>query len=343
MLYIFFILLVFLSLVGYKIQSRFLPTYDFNLQETLPLRGFLAICVMLTHLCPYLVDEAPLLNDFGLWGPPSVGTFFLLAGYGLAFSYKKKGRDYLHGFFKKRLLRLLWPLLIMTLIYQGYKAYNGCFNLKEMFISPSPMSWFIYALVVWYVGYYVAFKLGGARNIQIILVWIFTLIYLVATIYLKLAYYYISILPMPLALTYVFYEEKVKAFISRHDKMVWSIVMLMTLVVMGYAVAGQYGKRLLPGWGLPVYTFVPCVIVYITYYLGGWKNKVTNFLGNISYEFYIVHGFIVMQLGHVHMFGQTGYTNAFWAIFVVCGLTVVFAWMLSQLCNIFNSCFFVKS
>lgn len=164
MLYIFIILLILLFLVGCKIQTHFQPAYDFSLQETLPLRGFLAICVMLTHLCPYLVDEAPLLNDFGLWGPPSVGTFFLLAGYGLAFSYKKKGRDYFHGFFKKRLMRLLWPLLIMTLVYQGYEAYHGCFSLKDMLISPSPMSWFIYALVIWYVGYYIAFKVGGGKK-----------------------------------------------------------------------------------------------------------------------------------------------------------------------------------
>lgn len=183
-------------------------------------------------------------------------------------------------------------------------------------------------------------KLGGARNIQITLVWIFTIVYLIVTIYLKLACYYVSILPLPMALTYVFYEEKVKAFISRHDKVVWFAVMLMALVIMGYAVAGQYGMRL-PGWGLPVYTFVPCVIVYITYYLGGWKNKVTNFLGRISYEFYIVHGFIVMQMGRVHVFGLTGYAYAMLVIFIVLGLTVTFAWLLSQICDIFNSKLFV--
>ena len=336
MFYILLILLLLLLLVGLKIHTCGSPSHDFNLQETLPLRGFLAICVMLTHLCPYLADEAPLLNDFGLWGPPSVGAFFLLAGYGLAFSYRKKGDAYLHGFFKKRLLRLLWPLLIMTLVYQGYKAYYGCFSLTEMLVCPSPMSWFIYALVIWYVGYYVAFRLWGARNVQIALVWIFTLLYLLFTISLNMGYYYISILPMPMALTYVFYEEKVKAFISRHDKWVWAVVLLTTIIVMDYAVAGQYGMKL-PGWGLPVYTFVPCVIVYITYYLGGWKNKVTNFLGHISYEFYIVHGFIVMQLGHCHLFGLTGYANAMLIILLVLGLTTLSAWVLSNLCVKINN------
>lgn len=335
MLYIFIILLILLFLVGCKIQAHFQPAYDFNLQETLPLRAFLAICVMLTHLCPYLVAEVPLLNDFGLWGPPSVGAFFLLAGYGLAFSYKKKGTSYLNGFFKKRLLRLLWPLLVMTVMYQSYLAYSGGFSLKEMLASPSPMSWFIYALVVWYAGYYVAFKVGGARNVQITLVWVFTVAYLVFTIWQHLGYYYISILPMPLAMTYVFYEDRARAFVARHAWRVWLAIVAIVVAVMGYAVAGQYGMRL-PGWGLPVYTVVPCTMVYIVYYLGGWKNCLTNFLGRISYEFYIVHGFIVMQLGPCRLFELTGYANALIIILLVFGLTIFSAWMMSVLCSVIN-------
>lgn len=335
MLYIFIILLVLLVLVAHKIRMGGSPSHDFNLQETLPLRGFLAICVMLTHLCPYLVDEAPLLDNFGLWGPPSVATFFLLAGYGLAFSYRKKGDAYLHGFFKKRLLRLLWPLLIMTIIYQGYKVYQSDFDLKEMLANPSPMSWFIYALVIWYVGYYVAFKIGGARKNRLVLIWLFTILYLVVTIKLNLAYYYASILPLPLALTYVFYEDKVKDYLIGHNEKVWYAAMVITLIVMGYSVAGQYGVKL-PGWGLPINTLLPVMMIYVTYYLGGWKSAFTNFLGHISYEFYIVHGFIVMQLGRCHLFGLTGYINAFLVIALTFGLTVFFAWLLSCLCAKIN-------
>ena len=75
--------------------------YEFNLQETLPLRGFLAVSVMLTHLCPHLVEDAPLLKDFGLWGPPSVASFFLLTGYGLSISYYKKEMRTYTAFLKK--------------------------------------------------------------------------------------------------------------------------------------------------------------------------------------------------------------------------------------------------
>lgn len=333
MLYILIVLLIALLFVYKRItNNKDLLLKDFNLRETLALRGLLAICVMLTHLCPYLIKDAPLLKDFCLWGPPSVATFFLLAGYGLAFSYKKKGKMYLRFFFKKRLSKLLWPLFFMTIIYQGYKAYKGYFNWQEMLWEPSPMSWFIYALIIWYLGYYFSFKVSKIRKVQLELIWGFTFIYLAITIYLKQYYFYISILSLPIAITYVFYEDKIKSIISIHAKIVWCTITTIVLAIMGYAVVGQYYIKL-PGWSIPVNIIVPWAIVYITYYMGGWKNKFTNFIGEISYEFYIVHGFIIILLGDCNLLRMTGYINAISIIILVFGLTVITAYIISNLCS----------
>lgn len=110
--------------------------------------------------------------------------------------------------------------------------------------------------------------------------------------------------------------------------------MAIVLVVMGYAVAGQYGMNL-PGWAPPVNILVPWVIVYITYYLGGLKNKAVLFLGGLSYEFYIVHGFIVMQLGNVRITNMVG-VNTCLLIICVLLLTIVSALILSKLCSRIN-------
>lgn len=332
MLYILLILLISMMFINRHIINKNTSLKEFNISETTPLRGLLSVCVMLTHICPYFINEAPLLKDFCLWGPPSVGTFFLLTGYGLGYSYKIKGERYLNGFFKKRLLKLLWPLIFMTIVFQSYKIYHNSFDFVELINSPSPMSWFIYALVIWYIGYYFSFKVSKKHKIQLGLIWCFTIVYLLVTVYLKLYYFYISILPLPIAITYAFYEDKIKTIITNHTKVVWWIVLIITIIVMGYAIAGQYNAKL-AGWGMPVYTLVPCVIVYITYYLGGLKNNFTNFLGKISYEFYIVHGFIVILLGNYSFFGMTGYVNAIAVITLVFGLTVLTAWLLFKLCN----------
>lgn len=337
MLYILLVLTTLLLLVGKEVWWHGdCCLKDFNIAETLPLRGFLAICVMLTHLCPHLVGEAPLLNDFGLWGPPSVASFFLLTGYGLSVSYMKKGEGYLRGFFKKRLLRLLWPLLLMTIVFQSYKLANGSFDFTNLLREPSPMTWFIYALVIWYVGFYVAFKLGKSRGQRILFIWLFAVLYITLTVLFRMPYYYISIIPLPMAISYVYYEDKVKAWINRHSRCVWTCALCAVLLVMGYSVAGQYCSKLL-GWGLPVNILAPWVLVYVTYYLGSWKNRITNFFGKISYEFYIVHGFVVMQLGDLHLFGLAGYSNAFCVIAFVLIVTVFFAWLINRACTSINA------
>lgn len=337
MLYILIILLAFMLYVGGTLNHSE-KLYEFNLQETLPLRGFLAVSVMLTHLCPHLVEDAPLLKDFGLWGPPSVASFFLLTGYGLSISYYKKGNAYLHGFFKKRLCRLIWPLLIMTIVYQTYKYYVGNFEFYSMLLEPSPMTWFIYALVIWYVGFYLSFILGKSRSQKLLLIWLFSIVYIAITVYYRMAYYYISILPLPMAICYVYYEKHIKRLILKYQWTIWFVILFAILIIMGYCIAGQYSINL-PGWGLPVNILVPWVLVYVTYYLGGWKNSITQFFGKISYEFYIVHGFVVMQLGDLQIGSLTSYGNALLVIVIVLFITSILAWLLNRICSRINAIF----
>lgn len=310
--------------------------YSFNLHETMPLRAILAISVMLCHLCPHLDEESPLLAEFCLWGPPSVGTFFLLTGYGLSYSYQNKGEDYLNGFFKKRIMRLLWPLLIMTIIYQCYRAYNGVFDVMLMLKEPSPMSWFIYAVMIWYVIFYVSFKFRWFRkNSSIISIWLLTVVYMTITVYFKFSYYWISILPLPIAISYVPYETWIKHYIQKNKYHVLGSVFCFVMVVMIYAVIGSMTHGI-PLWGPPVYTVVPCTLLLLTYFIGGWKCRFLVFLGKISYEFYIVHGFVVILLSDVHWFGLNGYVNAFMTIAIVLTIATACACVMNRICGKLN-------
>lgn len=331
MLYIIIIFTFIFGICFIKINSKKKwQIHDFNLVETLPLRGILAVCVLLCHLCPYLKKENPLLTDFCIWGPPSVATFFLLAGYGLAYSIKVKGKYYLNGFFHKRLLRLLKPLLIMTFIFQFYKYYYGEFSWIELLKEPSPMSWFIYALLIWYIGYYISFYWAKNRKRAILNIWLFTAVYMIVTIYSDLSYYYLSILPLPLAITYVGFEDKAKIYLKKHSNKVLLISMLFSEIILVYAVLGQYGMpfRL---WGPPVYVIIPLIIVLFTYILGGLKNKLTNFLGSISYEFYIVHGFIVMQMGPLGNLNM-GSLGTLFNILICIILSALMGYLMKRLC-----------
>lgn len=334
MVYITIIFLFLFAICFIKVNSaEELKIHNFDFAETLPLRGILAVCVLLCHLCPYIDGQAPLLADFSLWGPPSVATFFLLTGYGLAYSVKTKGPQYLNGFFYKRIMRLLSPLLIMTAIYQIYKYYSGTFSVVEMLKEPSPNSWFIYALMVWYIGFYACFRWAESTKGAVIRIWLFTVLYIAITVYFKMGYYYMSILPLPIAVTYVGYEEMAKKYLKTHVNKVLLVFTLVFVTVMSYSIIGACNILEVPMWGPPVYIVVPLCIVLITYILGGWKNKVTNFLGKISYEFYIVHGFIVKLLGGVCILDFCEYGNAFIIMMIVMMTTIVFAYGINKICS----------
>ena len=340
MLYITIIFALLFLIAAYKIAVSHdgVRLYDFDLRETLPLRGILAVCVFLTHLCPHLDEASPWLEDFGMWGPPSVACFFLLAGYGLAYSVKIKGPAYLDGFFRKRLSKLVWPFLIMAIIYQTWRIYNGIFDWKQLLVEPSPLSWFIYALFIWYVGFYICFK--GVKDYRsgILRIWLFTAIYMFWTVSQEMGYYWISILPMPMAITYVFYEEKTKKFIQQHPYLSLSVVGGMFVMMMGYTLYGIYVHHL-PGWGPLVYTTLPIWVVLLIYMLGGARNIVINFLGRISYEIYIVHGFIVMLLADIILIDNQN-VNSVFVILLLFGVTVIGAWGLNGICKILHEYLF---
>lgn len=113
-----------------RLSNTSIVNTPFDLPHTLPLRGILAILVILCHTIYYYQSYCNFVaTDLGLIGAPSVSCFFFLSGYGLMTSMKYKGKNYLQCFFKKRLSKLLIPLLIITNIYWIGLAIIGHFSI----------------------------------------------------------------------------------------------------------------------------------------------------------------------------------------------------------------------
>lgn len=83
-----------------------------------------------------------------------------------------------------------------------------------------------------------------------------------------------------------------------------------------------------------VYNISICnMIPYL--YIVGEKNVVSNFLGRISYEFYIVHGFIVMLLADIILV-ENPHVNSIVVILLLLGLTIICALGMNGLCKIIH-------
>lgn len=91
--------------------------YSFGVQESCALKGILALGVVLSHLQIYCFKphDYPIVNQFAILA--QVGVFFFISGYGLVAGYTRKGDEYLHGFLRHRVTKIITPLLIATVAY----------------------------------------------------------------------------------------------------------------------------------------------------------------------------------------------------------------------------------
>ena len=95
----------------------------FTMEATLPLRGVLAMGIVIHHISLRIVDATPddmwIFSQFQFWGAPIVAVFFFLSGYGLMVSLITKGQEYLDGFLKKRLLKIVLPLVLCSIVFEA--------------------------------------------------------------------------------------------------------------------------------------------------------------------------------------------------------------------------------
>lgn len=136
----------------------------FDISHTLPLRGILAILVVLCHLDTVVSAQTKILMPFHM-ATPAVAVFFFMSGYGLMLSFTKKGCSYLQNFILKASIKLLMPLLATTCLYQGLLFILGDFSFEKILIdlasgieTPLIHSWYVYALFLFYLLYYIVFK-----------------------------------------------------------------------------------------------------------------------------------------------------------------------------------------
>lgn len=135
---------------------------EFNRNATSKLQVILAFLIVLAHLSQSL--HVSYLRPFTSCGGFSVGLFFFISGYGLMQSLLSK-ENYLHGFLKKRYLKVLLPFFLATILYLGILFINGA-NIRGVSVRDMawnlfvlPYSWFVKQIIFLYFIFWVVFKL----------------------------------------------------------------------------------------------------------------------------------------------------------------------------------------
>lgn len=294
------------------------PTlHPYNHQATLPLRGMLAMMIVLHHFVTLYGDRLYWLGDCADWGAPICAVFFFLSGYGLQVSYRNKGIAYLDGFLYKHLVKLFLPILIVGVIH--------------ILAGKDPMQphlWFVWVLILYYVIYYLSYRYIRKDTYKLIAVWMTIPCYICLIMYLGWdKRWWISTPAFAIGLTYPLAERKVMAWLSGNVLHYMTAVMI-SIIILGYTCISTR-IHLLPLSGAIACCTLPLMTALATYRCPLPDCKVSDFLGTISLEIYLVH------VGIMLYFGDTVEDNAVF-VTLTFGLSVLSAWFVNGICRKIN-------
>lgn len=295
----------------------------FGKEKVFPLKGILAVLIVLHHLT-YEINST-LLQYFHSWGAPVVSVFFFISGYGLMASYKNKGRQYLTGFIKHRMFdAVILPFLLALLLYRCMatelpNVADAISLLVTKGTTTLPNSWFVFAILIFYLLFYLSCKIREGKTILSPLI----LSGITYSIIIRwLGYdrcWYISALAFPAGCFFAYHWQ---AFLNLSFRWrIWVIPICLTLVSVLYLLHQEVGYML-------IYVLIPLMVIYLCSSLSIerlGRTKFVRLLSKISYEIYLCHGIAIFLL---HKTEQIQLSSIY--VLSVFLLTFIFAFIVKQ-------------
>ena len=159
------------------------------------LKGLFALAIIVCHLFAkkgfgISLGLGPIFSSLGYL---SVAIFLFASGYGLTVSYIGKGKDYLQGFLRKRVLPIYIINFILILVYTLYDLISGNEIIFKTFFQSFlfgdtivKYGWYIQMILLFYIIYYLCFKFF-AINKGIVVLMLFILLYCVLCVFGELS------------------------------------------------------------------------------------------------------------------------------------------------------------
>ncbi len=293
------------------------------------LRGFWCIIVVLVHVpIEYQNRVQDMLGSFAYIG---VTFFFMTSAYGLKYSVKNKP-EYMKHFWRHRLPTLLLPAWIANVIAVLVSKTNfGEMHILDFININGWVKVLLFYYFLFWLIYYVLPKFCGDGRWQDI---IMCLTVLCCSMVDRLTDIKITLIWIvePLGFAYgiiaATYTDSIKAFMKNR----W-ITKTVALAILATMLGGAYLRyKPIYFWGdyvLKIFLGLAILaFMYTLLYRFKAGNRINSFLGNISYEVYLLHGAVyalLMRIGFP--------TNSGMFIFGALIITVVVSWMINKTCS----------
>ena len=306
-------------------------------KSTKSLKGLLALLIIFHHISQKITTGENFSN-FEYMGRYIVALFFFLSGYGLYFQYRNNA-TYMENFLKKRLVRIFIPFFVFIVIYVIYRATLGEVVNVDFFLSfwkdHSNIiynGWFINSIIVLYVIFYVSFVNKDSKISEYKLVFL-TLVYIFWKAYQDHGdWEYVSIMAFLLGVFWMKNRVSIDKLLEKNY-----FIFLVSFSILMYVF--HYYEDIMKNIGITnkyVYYGIVgnlCTMVFIVYFILlsnklNFSNKYLDFLGDISFEIYMIHGLVMHYLGK--FFVSSGVNDVLYTI-VVLFVSIVSAYYIKKL------------
>lgn len=299
----------------------------FDAKSTIPLRGLLAVMIVLHHFNTLYPQQYPWLNQAGFWGVPVCTLFFFFSGYGVTISYIKKGKAYLDHFLPKRLHKLLIPIIVVVIIHLFVLCLLDGFDTETIFegilhgVLILPHLWFVCALIVFYCAFYISFRFLSSIWLSIIVMGLFTIGYITVINMLGWGTYWISsIHGFVLGIMMASIIRWVDVLFIRHRSAFVSCLPFFSILVLTYCLLGSLESFRLPAWGTLFYWQLPFIINLFSGLVRISQCRLLFLSGNLSFEIYLVHVSVMMLLHPIISNGGVYFIATFLLTLVYAGI-----------------------
>lgn len=304
----------------------------FDLDSTTTMRGFWCLMIMLVHV-PGL-HQNPVQDALGSFAYIGVTFFFMTSSYGLMLAVKKHPNTALEGFWKRRLLKLLLPILVVNLVTFALDAMFGHCS----FWTLLRVAGFVKQLLVFYLIFWAVFRIPSPwltrekrERILCASVALFSFI-----IYLMDGF---GVLEWPTEAFGFLYGILLARHAERFaEKASTKWLLKCTFCCVAALLLGMFYLEIkqVPFFGDYITKILlgACLLTFALLVTVGYPigNKIGRFLGGISYEIYLMHGPVYRYIDYICPSLNSG-VYILSSIFITILLSMAVYWISGHLCS----------
>ena len=316
------IILLLLALAAFASRSGN-ELRDFNKEATIPLRGWLALAVVVGHVDTAMGCPISFFRHFH-WEASAVAVFFFMSGYGYTRSVTEKSAVYMKGFFRRTCWKLFLPFMLCTLI--SLLLVGMPIDVSYIKYGEIPFllhSWFVFELTIMSLIFVISYRITGSRvscffNCTL---WGFTTIMYVLFRYILNwpQWWYYSLGAFPFGVTFYMIEPLIRHKMRNSKKRYLGYGLAILAWVISVFVATMVSSDTPFLRDIPR-MFLGAAIVLIFYI---FHLKFGTFIGKIAYEIYLSHGIFEVLFLRMHLRP---------VLYVSCVLlcTLIFSWIINE-------------